>query len=761
MDITEAVAGYWKGSAAALYNKSYIVQNAGTYVTAFNNGTPYPFLLSQSSPLNPRPFVTSPYISSTPWQYTNPNAAGYATQLAYYIQQTDALGQSWQNYYPEAESFPSGHSTAGNTIGIFSAILAPQYYKDLVKSGIDFGLARNQMGMHYPLDTLAGRLIATYNIAQYLIAIKSIPSGQSITGPNFGTITNDIASARSALQGFIGSINESPYASQCQAGVIACIRSGAIPSAVEFREARHDYTKYLNYDLGDLGSLGNLGRTDLDPVVPDGAEVLIESRFPYLTADQRRRVLATTEIPSGSALDNGTGWARLDLYAAADGFRSLNEDETIKMHSSDGGYSAFDVWANDITGPGGLTLSGDGTLVLAGDSTYTGGTTVDGGTLAVTGSIVGAVDVASGATFYNAGTVTALNGSVVTNAGTLVNDGIIASSVTNSGSLTNTGSIVVAAGQTFSNTGTVTGEGNGLVTNDGTFVNNSLFASNLVNGGTATNNGTITGSVYNTGTFVNPGTITGSVANAGAFNNNGTVGGSFTDAGLLSGNGTIGGLLTIASGGVVAPGNSIGTLHVGGNVVFQPGSTYAVQIDGSGASDLIQAGGTASIAGALNVALASGGVYGLQTFTILTAAGGVTGRFSAINDPFGTNYPFLDAALVYGANGVELESVRSSVPLASVAQNANQASVATALDTLTLGTPFMNAVISLNASTAPAAFTALSGGIYPSVQTVLQAQSVYLRDAVTDRLRQAAGAAAAPAVGPKTAALIPGLLPTV
>ncbi len=163
----------------------------------------------------------------------------------------------------------------------------------------------------------------------------------------------------------------------------------------------------------------------------------------------------------------------------------------------------------------------------------------------------------------------------------------------------------------------------------------------------------------------------------------------------------------------------------------------------------------------MQVSVGSGVVVGLNTFTILTANGGVSGQFTSINDPFGTNYPFLDAALVYGPTGISLVSTRSSVPLASVAQNANQTAVANALDTIPATGPLVNAIVSLNAATAPAAFTALSGGIYPSIDTVLQAQSVYLRDAVTGRLRQAFATAAAPAVGPRTAQLVPGLIPTV
>ncbi len=68
------------------------------------------------------------------------------------------------------------------------------------------------------------------------------------------------------------------------------------------------------------------------------------------------------------------------------------------------------------------------------------------------------------------------------------------------------------------------------------------------------------------------------------------------------------------NGGVVAPGNSNRDTPCRSNVAFQPGSTYAVQINAGGASDLIQAGGAAAInGGAVQVSVGSGVVVGLNT----------------------------------------------------------------------------------------------------------------------------------------------------
>ncbi|PMZ61431.1 hypothetical protein C1X97_30905, partial [Pseudomonas sp. FW306-2-11AA] len=84
---------------------------------------------------------------------------------------------------------------------------------------------------------------------------------------------------------------------------------------------------------------------------------------PYLTAAQRRDVIATTELPSGGFLDNGLGYDRINLFAAADGYGALDGTVTVTMDAARGGFSAYDVWRNDIGGAGGLVKLGSGTLV--------------------------------------------------------------------------------------------------------------------------------------------------------------------------------------------------------------------------------------------------------------------------------------------------------------------------------------------------------------------------------------------------------------
>ncbi|RTG54879.1 S8 family peptidase, partial [Serratia marcescens] len=156
---------------------------------------------------------------------------------------------------------------------------------------------------------------------------------------------------------------------------------------------------------------------------------------------------------------------------------------------------------------------------------------------------------------------------------------------------------------------------------------------------------------------------------------------SVQNGGIVGGSGTVGSL-TARRGGTVAPGNSIGTLNVAGNVSFEPGSRYAVEVGPNGQSDRIQSSGAATIGGG-EVAvtlenssnlLTQSEVRSLlgQQYNILTAQQGVSGQFDAV----APNYLFLGTGLSYQPNGVTLSVGRNGTSFASVAQTANERAVA-------------------------------------------------------------------------------------
>ncbi|OYX11488.1 MAG: hypothetical protein B7Z15_11715, partial [Rhizobiales bacterium 32-66-8] len=222
-----------------------------------------------------------------------------------------------------------------------------------------------------------------------------------------------------------GAIASTPVYQACGANLSACLASGAVPTAESYRAGRTQATWYLTYGLTSVGD------TTLAPVVPEQAELLFRTRFPYLSDAQIRDVIASTELPSGVPLDNGSGWARINPYAAAGGYGAFVETVTVRMDGAKGGLNAFDIWSNDISGVGGLIKQGTGTLLLAGDNSYAGETLVQEGTLALTGSVSGSVTIAAPAAFVSTGTVTGN----VRNSGTLSGTGRIGGSLVNAGVL--------------------------------------------------------------------------------------------------------------------------------------------------------------------------------------------------------------------------------------------------------------------------------------------------------------------------------------
>ncbi|MGX9257773.1 autotransporter outer membrane beta-barrel domain-containing protein [Pantoea ananatis] len=197
-----------------------------------------------------------------------------------------------------------------------------------------------------------------------------------------------------------------------------------------------------------------LGRGELK-VVPDyeemtgtsmaaphvtGAAAVLMQRFPYMTAEQISTVLKTTATSLGKpGIDARFGWGKINLKDAIDGPKMFIAPEDIPAEfyvpgsytntqfvadipgigalidtgtplerQCTGPECAVDVWRNDISGHGGLTKEGRGTLILSGTSTYAGPTLVNLGRLAVNGSVTSDVSVHNGGLIGGNGTVGSL-----------------------------------------------------------------------------------------------------------------------------------------------------------------------------------------------------------------------------------------------------------------------------------------------------------------------------------------------------------------
>jgi len=156
---------------------------------------------------------------------------------------------------------------------------------------------------------------------------------------------------------------------------------------------------------------------------------------------------------------------------------------------------------------------------------------------------------------------------------------------------------------------------------------------------------------YTGATTVNAGTL--SVAGSIATSSLTTV----NVSGTLSGNGTVG--TTTINGGTLAPGNSIGMLSVAGNLAFTSASSYLVEVSPANA-DRVNVTGTATLGGATVNASFATGSYITKQYTILNAAGGVSGTFgSQVNTNLPTNFT---SKLSYDANNAYLNLTLNFVP---------------------------------------------------------------------------------------------------
>jgi autotransporter-associated beta strand protein len=379
--------------------------------------------------------------------------------------------------------------------------------------------------------------------------------------------------------------------------------------------------------------------------------------------------LSTGGLSSGSAFTvNGM----LDLQGHSSTIKSLSGGGIVALRVGTLTLSdAGDNFSGAITGSGGLTLTA-GTETLTGTNTYTGVTTVNGGTLALSGA--GSVANSSQINLASSGTTFDISG---TSAGATI--------TTLAGAA---GSYVMLGGQTLTLSsasttyaGTIQGTG-GLTLTAGTEIltgNNTYGGLTTINGGTLAlaTGGAIAGSVLNNATFTTSGTVFGLLTNAaGITTDNGMLnGGAIVTGGALTGTGSVSNLTM--TGGTFAPGNGTpgSSMAVTGNLAFQSGALYLVQINPA-TSSFASVTGAATLGGATVNAIYANGSYVAKQYTILTA-GSVNGNFGSVVN---TNLPSgFHASLSHDSTHAYLDLALNFVPPPGSGLSGNQQRVANAV----------------------------------------------------------------------------------
>jgi fibronectin-binding autotransporter adhesin len=376
----------------------------------------------------------------------------------------------------------------------------------------------------------------------------------------------------------------------------------------------------------------------------------------------------TIILSSGGTLQIGNGGAGGSL-----GTDLVNDGALVFDRSGTSTYGGI------VSGAGILTQQGSGTLSLTGANTYSGGTTIANGTLAVTsgGSIDHAaadISIASGGTLsvsggsvsnavgtvgnLGAGTATVTDGTW-TNASELRvgwGDGVISADGTLSisgGTVNNTnaylgggaGSVgqATVSGGTWTSSGALRigfGGANGALTVSGGTVNNTdgIIGASLASSGTAT---------LSSGSWTNSGALTvgaeggtGTLAVTGGALSSAT--GSVGSGAGSSGTATISGGTWTNSGDLVIGNNGTGTLSISGSgTVIVGGSLYKgdAGANGSGGSIELSSGGTLRIGssgGNLETDLTNNGTLVFENSVDSTYAGSVDGtgrvRFAMPSD---------------------------------------------------------------------------------------------------------------------------------
>ncbi|MFQ6589945.1 MULTISPECIES: autotransporter domain-containing protein [Pseudomonas] len=443
--------------------------------------------------------ATGTYVNGSPFSTTgalNPNNDSHGTHV------TGTMGASRDGVGMHGVAYNAqiyvGNTNANDSF-LFGPTPDPQYFKTVYSALVDSGVRaiNNSWGSqpkdvsYQTLGDLHAAYAQHYNQGTWLDAAADVAKAGVINVFSAGNSGYANASVRSALPYFqpeleghwlavsgLDKANNQKY-NKCGIAKYWCIST---PGAL------------INSTIPD-GGYGVKSGTSMAAPHATGALALVMERYPYMNNEQALQVLLTTATQLDGSITQApnttVGWGVPDLGRAMHGPGQLLGAMNVNLAAGQG-----DVWSNGITDQaliqrqaedraehaawqqtlldkgwqngvaanasqqdktdyaigtardqasaqrvyeGSLIKSGGGRLVLSGDSTYRGATTVNGGLLAVNGSLASAVTVNDSGTLGGSGRIAALS----------VNHGGSVAPGNSVGTLQVAGDVNLAAGSTY------------------------------------------------------------------------------------------------------------------------------------------------------------------------------------------------------------------------------------------------------------------------------------------------------------------------
>jgi autotransporter-associated beta strand protein len=378
---------------------------------------------------------------------------------------------------------------------------------------------------------------------------------------------------------------------------------------------------------------------------------------------------------AGSATITNTNTTTFNNTSTA-GNANVTNNNLLIFHDTSTAGSANVINNNTVnffgaSTAGNATITNNGSFVQFNDASTAGSANITNNSFlnfintSTAGSATITTDAGGATAFFD--TSTGGTARFITNAGGSIDLSHLTSAGMTAGSIEGAGSIFLGSknlavgGNNLSTTfsgalqdggigggvgGSLTKTGTGALTLSGI---NTYTGNTIVNGGTLEVDGSIAASALTT------------VNSGGTFTGTGTVGATQVNAG---------GIFAPGSGG---PGSS---MTVTGNLAFQSGALYLVQIN-SAASTFSNVTGTATLAGTVQVTSPTNSFRFNSPYTILTSAGLGGTQFNGLNLIASAG---IAGSLIYSGNNVLLDLNSSLGQLPGL--NANQHNVAVALDTV-------------------------------------------------------------------------------